>query len=126
MTELWLTAAEKAQQKKLRNSIEHTVRDVDTTVKDMQKDVINYEKKVQYAANTLENQAKKEWSRNFDHIGDSIDKVAAAAKSMTTISISESDEAALQQKVAALGTSWNEFAQEKKIDQQVQVWAQKN
>ena len=72
-----MTAAEKAQQKKLRNSIEHTVRDVDSTVKDMQKDVNNYEKKVQYAANTLKNQADKEWGRNFNHIGDSIDKVAA-------------------------------------------------
>jgi hypothetical protein len=34
---------------------------------------------------------------------------------MKTISIDENDEAALQQKVATLGASWKEFAEEKKI-----------
>ena len=45
---------------------------------------------------------------------------------MKSISIDENDEAALQQKVAALGASCEEFAKEKQIQQQVTDLSQKN
>ena len=42
LTELWLSATEKAKQKKLRSAIEDTVDDVEKTVKDAEKDLKAY------------------------------------------------------------------------------------
>ena len=40
--------------------------------------------------------------------------------------IDENDEAAVIKKVGVLGASWEEFAKEKQIQQQVTDWSQKN